>query len=178
MKRLGLHIHFLFALALATCAVVNSRGLEIVESGFRWGTSAITKNEHVQQYEVYDAASMREIWAPANWHGTLRLNIAAGTLWGGGFVGFIGSLGPGIHIEHSAGRFSVDTGSSVAFLSEEQFGKLNLGKGLQFISHIGTKLRVYQNIQIGYRFQHMSNAGLDERNPGINLHMFEISRTF
>ena len=31
---------------------------------------------------------------------------------------------------------------------------------------------------MGYRFQHMSNAGLASENPGLNLHMIEVRWAF
>jgi hypothetical protein len=32
--------------------------------------------------------------------------------------------------------------------------------------------------RLGYRFQHMSNAGLSQPNPGLNMHMFALSYLF
>ena len=39
-------------------------------------------------------------------------------------------------------------------------------------------IKVYNGMSLGYRFQHMSNAGLYNRNPGLNLHMVEFAWWF
>ncbi len=47
---------------------------------------------------------------------------------------------------------------------------------LQFGTHLGLGVRFGDKGQfdIGYRFQHLSNAGIDKPNPGIDLHLIRL----
>jgi hypothetical protein len=48
----------------------------------------------------------------------------------------------------------------------------------QFTSHLGVNWDFAPHWRVGYRFQHMSNAGLATPNPGLNLHIFSVSYRF
>ena len=49
---------------------------------------------------------------------------------------------------------------------------------IQFTSHAGFGCRIYKQLSAGYRFQHMSNASISRHNPGLDLHMCELSYRF
>lgn len=63
-------------------------------------------------------------------------------------------------------------------LSRHDFGSKDFGELFQFTSHIGLNLDLWEHLRLGYRFQHMSNAGLSGHNPGLNLHMLSMSYLF
>ena len=63
-------------------------------------------------------------------------------------------------------------------LSRDEFGSKDLGGNFQFTSHAGLNWDFAEHFRVGYRFQHMSNAGLREPNPGLNLHLFAVSYLF
>jgi lipid A 3-O-deacylase len=56
----------------------------------------------------------------------------------------------------------------------------NMGTNFQFGDHVGTGIRFGRdlNYDLGYRFQHYSNAGLSNHNPGINFHELRIRYNF
>lgn len=43
---------------------------------------------------------------------------------------------------------------------------------------LGLTLRLGQDLGVGYRFQHMSNGGIDKPNPGLDLHAFALNYHF
>jgi hypothetical protein len=49
-----------------------------------------------------------------------------------------------------------------------------------FAEHIGTGIRFgdEQRWELGYRYQHLSNAGLGDENPGINFHLVRLGFRF
>jgi hypothetical protein len=51
------------------------------------------------------------------------------------------------------------------------------GEHLQFTSFVtlGVEFGAKRNLAVAYRIQHMSNAGINEPNPGLNVHMLEFS---
>ena len=55
-----------------------------------------------------------------------------------------------------------------------------MGTNFQFGDHIGTGIRFgqYLNYDLGYRFQHYSNAGISNSNPGINFHELRLRYNF
>ena len=106
------------------------------------------------------------------------LEASAGILAGGGSRGFIGSVGPVLIFGFWENRMSLRFGISPTVISRDDYGDEELGGPIQFTSHIGLAVRIYRGVDVGYRLQHMSNAGLYNRNPGLNLHMIEISWRF
>jgi hypothetical protein len=54
------------------------------------------------------------------------------------------------------------------------FNNFDLGGTLNFKSHIALNVSPNKKINLGYRFEHISNAGLYEKNPGVNFHYIEI----
>ncbi len=43
---------------------------------------------------------------------------------------------------------------------------------------VGVQFGQRQQYQVGYRFEHVSNAGIKEPNPGINFHQFYVQYNF
>ena len=58
-------------------------------------------------------------------------------------------------------------------MTDDELGKKDFSIPFTFGDHLGTGARFGTNGQyeIGYRFQHLSNAGLWDSNPGINFHL-------
>ena len=65
--------------------------------------------------------------------------------------------------------------SATSVSTERKFGS-----NFQFGDHIGAGLRFGQKGQfdIGYRYQHLSNAGITEPNQGINFHVVRLQYHF
>jgi lipid A 3-O-deacylase len=45
---------------------------------------------------------------------------------------------------------------------------------VHFTSHLAVNYRFRRGPQIGYQFQHKSNAGLEDPNPGLDMHMLTV----
>jgi len=107
-----------------------------------------------------------------------RIHLSAGALRGGGETGFIGSVGPSVALSMVRNLILLDGGISAALLSQHEFGRENFGGPIQFVSHAGITFKLGANLGVGYRFQHMSNASIYKRNPGLELHLLELSYFF
>jgi hypothetical protein len=101
-----------------------------------------------------------------------------GILYGGGSTGVIATVGPRAVLHTASRLWELDLGVSAALLSRTEFGEVDFGSVIQFISHFGVSRRMGEHFDLGYRFQHMSNAGLDRENPGLNLHLLRFSYRF
>ena len=147
--------------------------------GFRAGLSATDGNEDFEQYEVFASHGLPWSWQlTQGWFVSTRINLSAGALRGGGTTGFIGSVGPSVALSMVNGLILLDGGISAALLSKHKFGRENFGGPIQFVSHVGISFKLGANLGVGYRFQHMSNASIYNRNPGLELHMLELSYFF
>jgi len=65
-----------------------------------------------------------------------------------------------------------------AFLAEHELGGTDLGGAFNIVGEIGVDLRPVPFFSMGYRFHHMSNAGIYDNNPGLNLHLVELAWRF
>jgi hypothetical protein len=63
-------------------------------------------------------------------------------------------------------------------LTEDIFGDFDLGGYFHFASAIGLNWRLRDGWSVAYRIQHLSNAGIESPNPGLDLHLFRIARSF
>jgi hypothetical protein len=107
-----------------------------------------------------------------------RLNGSAGALTRKEATGAIGSFGPSLVMGAFSDRLEIDGGGAVALISRHDFPARNLGGPVQFVLHAEMSIYVIRSIGIGYRFEHISNASLYERNPGVNFHILELKYRF
>ena len=54
----------------------------------------------------------------------------------------------------------------------------DLGGWFEFTDHVGLNWHITKQFTVGWRYQHMSNAGIYARNPGLNLQMLSVSYSF
>ena len=62
------------------------------------------------------------------------------------------------------------------FFTDTEFGDLHFGINYSFGDHLGAGVRLGETGQyeLGYRYQHLSNAGLSHHNNGINFHLLRL----
>ena len=157
----------------------QTRTLQPELAGMRFGFSG---HQHDQRFHQTEAFA--DLTLP--WHFDLGdtwaldpfIDVSAGWLGGRGEDAFVGTLGPSLRLGPEGLPVALVGGISPTILSEDQFGDKNLGIPFQFTSHLGLQLTVKSRFELGYRFQHLSNAGLGTTNPGLNLHVFTVGCHF
>ena len=169
----------LLALACLT-AVGTGSAEEPLTVGFRGGFSEKeVSGKNFQQYEFFVDYPLPWNWQwSGGWQLDTRVSGTAGILYGGGKTGFVGSVGPALSFSQADVPLSLELGSSPTLLSRSQFEGADFGTKFQFTSHLGIHFQPNRELELGYRFQHMSNAGIEKPNPGLNLHMFELGYRF
>lgn len=171
---------FFRCVGVVACAVVVRAGGDCWESvGARSGISMHSSANRFIQSEIYSTWNL----APSqdlgrNWSFRFELDTCAGWLSGRGADGFAGGAGPAFEFEWKGLPVALRGGISPTLLSRDSFGNRNFGILFQLTSHVGLEFHVLPHVDIGYRFQHMSNAGLGLHNPGLNLHMFSLGYAF
>lgn len=163
-------------LAAATAGAAEFR---LESAGVRYGISDGTQGDHFQQTEAFVAWELPwRLKADSGWYLSTRLDVSAGALTLNSDTAFIATLGPAFLIGKEKFPVALDLGSSPTYLTRDEFGTANFGVPFQFTSHAGIFADLGARVRLGYRFQHMSNAGLSSHNPGLNLHMVTLGYRF
>lgn len=146
--------------------------------GVRGGIGGDRNNESFSQYEIYGTYSLPWKWeAESNWTLGSFTGVNLGYLTCEGDT-FVGSIGLGLYIKTPGRRVVLSAGVYPTYLGKSEFGDDDFGGSFQFTSAVGLNYIFFDSWTIGYRFQHMSNAGLADNNPGLNTHMVEVGYHF
>lgn len=155
-------------------ALGQASGFEV---GLRGGVDAGGNSENFALVE----ASLQKTypWQKELGIGVLkpRWNVSLGYLEAAGEGSALLSAGADLVYELADGLVAFDVGFRPMLLSDHNFDEENLGGALQFGSHAGVALNIDRFV-LDYRFEHISNAGIYGRNPGVNLHMIGVGAKF
>jgi len=147
--------------------------------GLRMGASLTSSHRIFYQAEAFSNWMLP--WDKdlgRHWKMSSRFDLSAGGLVNRGETGFIGNLGPSLVFAKAESPLAFVAGGCATFLSRAVYADKNFGLYFQFTSHVGVEWHLGSHVELGYRFQHMSNAGLGKPNPGLNMHMFMLGYRF
>ena len=82
----------------------------------------------------------------------------------------------GVQAQYKLGNLNI-TPSFTPGLYHEGDGK-DLGHILEFKSEVQISLDIFKNSELGFSYNHISNASLGDKNPGANSYMFNFLKTF
>tara|TARA_B110001452_G_scaffold241363_1_gene223498 strand:- start:338 stop:862 length:525 start_codon:yes stop_codon:yes gene_type:complete len=82
----------------------------------------------------------------------------------------------GVQAEYKIGNLNF-TPSFTPGLYNEGSGK-DLGHIVEFKSELQLSLDLFDNSEVGFSYNHISNASLGEKNPGANSYMFNFLKKF
>jgi len=105
-------------------------------------------------------------WETAAW-------ATLGTIRAFGDPGLMVSAGPLLYATHR--RLFIELGVRPLLLTDTHLGSKNLGHSVEFLSHARAGLFLTRHLSVGYRAAHISNAGLADHNPGINLFTLQVT---
>jgi hypothetical protein len=139
--------------------------------GFVASIDGIDPKDDIDQYELFFNRRLDYI-RPLFPESELYLTLTFGVIDSGPDTGYVVTAGPNLFWPIGPPRFWLDVGMRASLLTKHKFSNKNFGQNFQFISHLGVKYNINRNLSIGYRFQHMSNAGMNSSNPGLDLVTF------
>ena len=87
-----------------------------------------------------------------------------------------GYIYTGIQAQYKIGNLNL-TPSFAPGLYHEGDGK-DLGHPLEFKSEVQLSLDLFKNSELGFSYNHISNASLGDKNPGANSYMFNFLQKF
>ena len=82
----------------------------------------------------------------------------------------------GIQAEYKIGKLNIIPSFTPGLYGEGQ-GK-DLGHIIEFKSELQLSLDIFSNSELGFSYNHISNASLGEKNPGANSYMFNFLKRF
>ncbi len=86
---------------------------------------------------------------------------------------YFASFGPSVRLTSDERRVPlfVDLGISPTVIDGSQYGQNDFGTSFNFTSHVALGLRFgrTKNQVVKLRYQHISNGGINNVNPGVNM---------
>ena len=82
----------------------------------------------------------------------------------------------GVQAEYKIGKLNLTPSFSPGLYSVGD-GK-DLGSPLEFKSEVQLSLDIFSNSELGFSYNHISNASLGDKNPGANSYMFNFLKRF
>jgi hypothetical protein len=82
----------------------------------------------------------------------------------------------GVQAQYTIGAIEITPSFAPGYYNEGN-GK-DLGHALEFKSEIQLSLELPKQSQIGFSYNHLSNASLGDKNPGANSYMFNFLKNF
>jgi len=152
--------------------------VELESVGVRYGFPAKSETRGLQEAEMFSDCRLPWRYSLGDLEARLTLDMSLGWLGGHSENAFMGTVGPSLRLRWPNFPIELDGGSSPTFVSEHQFGNTEISTHFQFTSHAGINWEVTRHLRLGYRFTHMSNAGIKEPNPGLNMHVIGTSWLF
>jgi hypothetical protein len=169
---------FSFFLLVQACRG-ETQGTQDYLVGVRGGSSFEGDAGNFQQVDVFAGRYLPWLWGSQNGlNFKPRVEVSAGWLHDQGDSGFVGTLGPVIELRIKKFPVTLEGGISLTDLSRSDFPQRNLGGWFEFTDHAGINWHINKQFTIGWRFQHMSNAGIYRKNPGLNLMMLTAGYSF
>lgn len=164
---------------LLLCLGASAQQLSLESAGARVGGSPTESAHFFHQAEGF--LNFNLPWAfdlGKEWWLKSRLDFSLGWLGDHGEDSVVGSAGPSLLLGRKRLPLSAESGVGPTLLSEFDFPDKDFGGILQFTSYVGLNVELPAHLRLSYRFQHMSNGGLNGHNPGLNLHMVALSYRF
>ena len=127
------------------------------------------------RYQV--SAQTTSFWLPST------LDLTAGWLERGSNAASFISFGPTYQLDMNKsepGRWFMDFGMHPTYVSKSHFGGKTLGGNFFFTSYLGLGAYLDRQRKTSFllRYQHTSNAGLSDTNPGVDMLALTLSYYF
>jgi hypothetical protein len=184
-ENLNLKLNYALAGALIACCCHNLTAAEsnvfsLDSAGARFGFAATHAARGFRAGEGFLNCNLPVSWELGNssFSVKMRMDFTGGWLGREGLNAATSSVGPAFVLQHDRVPLALELGSSSTLISRHDFGSENLGGPFQFTTHVGLTWDIARHWRLGYRYEHISNAGLYAHNPGVGLHAFSLGYVF
>ena len=146
--------------------------------GFRVGIDG-ENDADIESYEVYGVVA-----TPWNWDLRNKRKLSFEFEWSGrvldgeGETAGLFKVAPQLRFRTPELPVDIVASSGPSLTTEDEFDDLDLGGAFQFTSTVGIDWEINESWTVGYRFQHISNAGIYDENDGLNLNTLSVDYRF
>ena len=150
-------------------------------------SEGLTDNNNPNQYNVYtgmfdfsDDGKRSSLFGIQHQNESLTRDSFLGTL--SPITGFMITADSatyaytGVQAEYKIGKLNVIPSFTPGIYGEGN-GK-DLGHVIEFKSEVQLSLDIFSNSELGFSYNHISNASLGDNNPGANSYMFNFLKRF
>ena len=81
----------------------------------------------------------------------------------------------GIQAQYNLGKLNIIPSFTPVYMERKC---KDLGHIVEFKSEVQLSLNIFENSQLGFSYNHISNASLGDKNPGANSYMFNFLKKF
>jgi hypothetical protein len=168
----------LLLLLLAGTASTQSDGFFVRDIGGGLGFDAESQ-VNFQSYEVSSTIASPWAWKLGEKrHLRLDFEVGIGVLHGEGTTGGFARVAPLLDLSKDGFPVSLFATTGPVLLTEDKYDGFDVGGHFHFASAIGLKWHLHDGWSVSYRIQHLSNAGIANPNPGLDLHLFRLAHSF
>ena len=159
--------------------ISSGQDFHLESAGGRFGFYPFGAASHFYEADVFANFDLPWRWdLGKKWSLQSRVDGSLGWLGEADHNAVIASIGPGLLFARENLPISFEAGASPTVISISHFRDKDLGDLFQFASHLGVNFDVLDHVRLSFRYQHMSNAGLNPHNPGLNMFMFGVGYLF
>lgn len=147
-----------------------------IQYGIRTGINDNHKKDlDLSAYEIY-LHTVPPLYSTDNFLDDLNISLemALGVVHDKTNSSLLFSIGPTFKLINYGNIVTLSTGLKPSLITNHVFNNFDVGGAFNFKSYIDLTVSLYKHINFGYRFEHISNAGLYRKNPGINFHYIEL----
>lgn len=156
----------------------QTKGFTLDGVGLRGGTDS-QEGVSVNTAELYATVTTPYQWRfGRKTELDLKLEGAVGILENSDDSGYYLRFGPQLVFNFGESPLHIVISSGVACLSDHTYSQHDLGGDFQFFTSMGFDWDLTECWTLGYRWQHISNAGIHDVNPGLNLHTLGLTLRF
>ncbi|MFZ7126310.1 MAG: acyloxyacyl hydrolase [Desulfobacterales bacterium] len=169
----------LVALIVVMMAAVAASAQSPFEMTARVGWDAYPEEEYFHLYEIDGRVGLEPYFTwGGGWSLGPALVASAGVLHAGGEDSLIVGVGPRLELKFPDDRLTAFATFRPGVMTRHEFGEEDLG-GVFIVSlDVGIHYAIGGRLILGYVYQHSSNAGIYDENPGVNFHSLQLGWRF
>ena len=174
MKIKKLKIKFyIFWIIVLFAMPVNSEEKKVLENNheFNFYTGMFDFSDHGKRSQIFGFQHQNEELVKESFLGTLS-PVTGALITADNATYFY----TGVQAQYKIGAVEITPSFAPGYYNEGD-GK-DLGHALEFKSEVQLSLELPKQSQIGFSYNHLSNASLGDKNPGANSYMFNFLKNF
>ena len=175
MRKKQYNSHIILWVLFVLAGMIHAQDLPIYSFAVKGGFSVNDYGSDFTHFEgAFDYKLPVQIIFNENFGIEVAATISTGIMSSRNRNGLLIGAGPKILVKVIKSYFVISLSSLPTYVTRDLYRDFSIGGKFHFLSQIGFNLFMNRNISLVYNFQHISNAGFERPNPGVNFHMIGV----